>query len=177
MSLANAPQGRALPPSFDSKHFRAALGRFPTGVTIVTTSNSAGQPLGLTVSSFNSVSLEPPLVLWSLALTSGALDVFKTTQRYAIHVLASGQAGLAHWFAGRGVADRFAKIAWHRNDHGVPLLSDGFAARFECFNRSRYIEGDHMIMVGQVEHCEYTDRMPLVFHAGGFDLTPKAEQE
>lgn len=167
-----APEPGPLTPHFDSLHFRTALGRFPTGVTIVTACNPEGLPLGLTVSSFNSVSLDPPLVLWSLALSSSALSIFRTTSRYAIHVLEAGQAGLARLFARRDATDRFAHVEWHRSSHGVPLLSSGFAARFECFNRSQYEEGDHLILVGQVERCEYTQGMPLVFHAGGFDLTP-----
>lgn len=162
----------ALRPAFDAQEFRRALGRFPTGVAIVTAATPDGAPLGLTISSFNSVSLNPPLVLWSLANRSAALPVFQQLERYAIHVLPAGQAGLARQFAAPGVADRFAGIGWHRNEHGVPILDDGHAARFECYNRSMYPEGDHTILVGEVERCGHTDDLPLVFHAGGFHLTP-----
>ena len=162
----------AVPPAFDAREFRHTLGRFPTGVTVVTARTPQGQPLGMTVSSFNSVSLNPPLVLWSLALSSGAREIFEQIDHYAIHVLAAGQAGLARQFAVPGRAGRFDGIAWHPNRHGVPMLDSGYAAWFECFNRSRYKEGDHMILVGEVERCGHTTDMPLVFHAGGFHLTP-----
>lgn len=162
----------AAAPAFEADEFRRTLGRFPTGVVIVTARAPDGTPLGLTISSFNSVSLNPPLVLWSLALTSRALPVFEQIGHYAIHVLSAGQAGLARQFAAPTVADRFAGIAWHPNEHGVPRLEQGHAAWFECRNRSRYAEGDHVILVGEVERCGHTDDMPLVFHAGGFHLTP-----
>lgn len=159
-------------PDFDTSEFRTALGRFPTGVAVVTASTPQGSPIGLTVSSFNSVSLDPPLVLWSLALRSRALTLFQNVDRYAIHVLAAGQARLARHFATPNQTDRFADIAWARNEHGTPRLTHGAAAWFECHNRSHYLEGDHLILVGEVERCGHGTDMPLVFHAGGFDLTP-----
>lgn len=157
-------------PLFDATGFRATLGRFPTGVTIVTARAPDGAPVGLTVSSFNSVSLNPPLVLWSLALKSGSLAIFEQVERYAIHVLADGQAALARRFATPGLTDRFADAPWHESAHGTPMLNDGHVAWFECYNRSRYREGDHLILVGEVERCGHTDELPLVFHAGGFRL-------
>ncbi|GAA5233485.1 flavin reductase family protein [Verticiella sediminum] len=161
-------------PEFDDLAFRRTLGRFPTGVTIITARGADDRPVGLTVSSFNSVSLAPPLVLWSLARRSTSLEVFQTVERYAIHVLASGQASLARQFALPG--DRFANVDWSFNADGVPILRDACtAARLECFNRSRYPEGDHIILVGEVERCEHNTQMPLVFHAGGFHLTPGHE--
>ncbi|MCK9512887.1 MAG: flavin reductase family protein [Pigmentiphaga sp.] len=159
-------------PDFGDDAFRTALGRFPTGVTIITARAPDGAPVGLTVSSFNSVSLHPPLVLWSLALKSRALEIFETVDRYAIHVLAAGQARIARQFAMPGVPDRFADVAWQANEHGTPRLLEGQAAWFECYNRSRYREGDHLILIGEVERCGHSGEMPLVFHAGGFDLTP-----
>ncbi len=127
--------------------------------------------MGLTVSSFNSVSLAPPLVLWSLSLSSSSLAVLERSTHYAINVLASDQLDLAKRFATRSSADRFDDVSWQAGRHGAPLLT-GSTAWFECYNRSRYREGDHCIFVGEVEHCGHTDGMPLVFHAGGFDLTP-----
>lgn len=159
-------------PDFDTLEFRTALGRFATGVTIVTACAPDGSPVGLTVSSFNSVSLTPPLVLWSLGVRSRALSVFQNVDRYAIHVLAAGQARLARHFALPNQTDRFADVAWVRNAHGTPRLTQGVAAWFECHNRSQYLEGDHLLLIGQVERCGHTTDMPLVFHAGGFDLTP-----
>ena len=156
----------ALPP-FTQRDFRDALGTFATGVTIVTTLREAGVPVGLTASSFNSVSLQPPLVLWSLALQAGSLPVFQGGSHYAIHILTAEQRALAERFAARGV-DRFAGLSWREGSGGVPLL-DGAAAVLECRNRSRHEEGDHVIFVGEVEHCRYrADASPLIFHGGRF---------
>ena len=160
-------------PDFDASGFRRALGRFPTGVAIITARTPQGQALGMTISSFNSVSLDPPLVLWSLAKRSAALAIFEQVDRYAIHILAAGQAGLARQFAKPAAqGDRFAGVPWALNEFGVPRLKDECAAWFECHNRSRYPEGDHVILVGTVERCGQSERLPLVFHAGGFHLTP-----
>lgn len=162
----------AAAPDFDSSAFRAALGRFATGVTIVTAMTPEGTPLGLTVSSFNSVSLNPPLVLWSLSLGSSSFPVLDACSHYAINVLAADQLELAKAFASRKNTDRFANVAWRRGPAGSPLI-DGCTAWFECHNRSRYPEGDHCIFVGEVERCDHAQTMPLVFHAGDFDLTPQ----
>jgi flavin reductase (DIM6/NTAB) family NADH-FMN oxidoreductase RutF len=162
-------------PDFDAPFFRTALGRFATGVTVVSGTDAAGAPIGLTISSFNSVSLNPPLVLWSLSRTSASLPAFMRCQRYVINVLAADQLALAERFARGSTPERFADrwngVKFTEGMGGAPLL-DGASAVFECFNRSRYEEGDHVIMVGQVEHCGHSGALPLVFHAGGFDLTP-----
>ncbi|MDM7456859.1 MAG: flavin reductase family protein [Tepidimonas sp.] len=149
------------------ERFRAALGRFATGVTIVTARAADGAPVGLTVNSFNSVSLEPPLVLWSLALRSRALPVFESAAHYAIHVLGVAQQALAQRFASQH-GDRWAGLAWTPNAEGVPLLPD-CAAVFECRSRSRYVEGDHVILVAEVLRCHYDSaHSPLLYHGGRF---------
>jgi flavin reductase (DIM6/NTAB) family NADH-FMN oxidoreductase RutF len=149
------------------RQLRAALGLFATGVTIVTTLSAEGEPVGMTVNSFNSVSLEPPLVLWSLGLRSGSLAAFRDAARYVIHVLSADQRELAERFAQRGV-DRFANIDWSAGLGGQPVLA-GAAAVFECSARSRHTEGDHIILVGQVEHCSSRScALPLIFHGGRF---------
>lgn len=151
----------------NSNTFRAALGRFATGVTIVTTRSSAGQPLGLTVNSFNSVSLQPPLVLWSLGLRSAALPVFMQAPHYAIHVLSAQQRDLALRFAAQGV-DRWSGLEFAEGVGGVPLLP-GVVASFECRSRSRHEEGDHVIFVGEVERCQHRlEVRPLLYHGGRF---------
>lgn len=151
--------------AFSSREFRHALGQFATGVTIVTTTDAHGHPVGLTVSSFNSVSLEPALVLWSMAHSAGSLPAFTQCAHYAIHVLAADQQALAQRFASR-VPDRFAEVAWHANAQGVPIL-DGAVAVFECDNRSRYAEGDHTIFVGQVQQVRHQPATaPLLYHGG-----------
>lgn len=149
----------------ESTPLRAALGRFATGVTIVTACLPDGQPVGLTVSSFSSVSLAPPLVLWSLAHTSGSMGAFLQTSHYAIHVLNKEQRALAERFASKGV-DRWQDLPWATGAGGVPLLP-GAVAMFECRSRSRYDEGDHVIFVGEVERCAHrTDLAPLLYHGG-----------
>jgi flavin reductase (DIM6/NTAB) family NADH-FMN oxidoreductase RutF len=151
--------------SFSERDFRNALGQFATGVTVVTTADAQGNPVGMTVSSFNSVSLDPALVLWSIARSSGSFAAFAQSSHYAIHVLASHHKALAFQFAQRGI-DRFAGVEWSANAQGVPLLADALAT-FECRARSQYPEGDHLIMVGEVLACHHSaNAAPLLYHAG-----------
>jgi flavin reductase (DIM6/NTAB) family NADH-FMN oxidoreductase RutF len=162
-----SPPRRALAPSFSSAEFRCALGMFPTGVTIVTARDAHGGRVGLTASSFNSVSLDPPLVLWSLSRSAGSLAAFSAGSHYAINILAAEQRALAERFASRQ-DDRFAGLAFREGPAGTPIL-EGAAAVFECFNRSRYQEGDHIIFVGEVEHCSHREgATPLIFQGGRF---------
>ena len=154
-------------PSFGRDAFRAALARFATGVTIVTARAPNGSLVGLTANSFNSVSLNPPLVLWSLALSAGSLSAFSSGSHYAIHILTAAQRDLAMRFATPGV-DRFSGTTWREGAGGAPIL-EGVAAVFECFNRSQYAEGDHVIFVGEVEHCEHSaGAEPLIYHGGRY---------
>ncbi|MES2183747.1 MAG: flavin reductase family protein [Pseudomonadota bacterium] len=140
---------------------------FATGVTIVTARTPDGTLIGLTANSFNSVSLAPPLVLWSLWHGARSLDAFSTGSHYAINVLAADQKALAERFASRA-ADRWAGVEFAEGAGGSPVLA-GAAATFECFNRSRYEEGDHTIFVGQVEACSHRPgASPLLFHGGRF---------
>ena len=162
-----SPPARAQAPSFSVPQFRAALGMFATGVTIVTAREASGAPIGLTANSFNSVSLDPPLVLWSLSSEAGSMPHFSRGSHYAINILAADQRDLAERFS-RKDGDRFAGVAFRVGSAGAPIL-EGAAAVFECFNRSRYAEGDHVIFVGEVEHCERRPgAMPLIFHGGRF---------
>ena len=161
------PPPQAQPPSFSAQEFRAALGMFATGVTIVTARSADGQVIGLTANSFNSVSLTPPLVLWSLARAAASMTVFSAGSHYAINVLAADQKALAERFATRG-ADRWNGVEFEIGAGGAPLLA-GAAATFECFNRSRYEEGDHVIFVGEVERCTHRQgASPLLFHGGRY---------
>jgi flavin reductase (DIM6/NTAB) family NADH-FMN oxidoreductase RutF len=164
---SSPPSAQARTPDFNVAQFRNALGRFATGVTIVTARGANGKWVGLTANSFNSVSLSPPLVLWSLARAAGSLAVFSAGSHYAINVLAADQQALALRFAAKGV-DRWAGVELTESASGAPLLA-GAAATFECFNRSRYEEGDHVIFVGEVERCTHRpDAAPLIFHGGKF---------
>ena len=166
MSLSDLrPTAQA--PNFSQPEFRTALGMFATGVTIVTARTAEGDLIGLTANSFNSVSLDPPLVLWSLSRAAASLPAFSTGSHYAINILATDQHDLARRFAARDV-DRFADVAFVEGVGGAPLLA-GAAATFECFNRSRYEEGDHVIFVGEVERCSHrAGASPLLFHGGKF---------
>jgi flavin reductase (DIM6/NTAB) family NADH-FMN oxidoreductase RutF len=169
----NEPSPDALPPDFEAPHFRRALSQFATGVTIITTLSPQGDPIGFTASSFNSVSLTPPLVLWSLAVSAGTLSVFRGNTHYAINVLSSNQIELSRRFGGRSAGtatERFAGIEWRRGAGGAPVLLD-CCAWFECYNRSRYNEGDHVIFVGEVERCGFTSAEPLVFQSGRYHRT------
>ncbi|MFP5468086.1 MAG: flavin reductase family protein [Gammaproteobacteria bacterium] len=167
MSPARSAGQSARPPDFSTREFRASLGMFATGVTIVTARTVQGELVGLTANSFNSVSLDPPLVLWSLARAAGSMNAFANGQHYAINVLAADQQALAERFAARNV-DRWAGVPFTEGISGAPLLT-GCVATFECFNRSQYSEGDHVIFVGEVERCHHRhDGSPLLFHGGRF---------
>lgn len=161
------PAIQARSPAFSVPEFRSALGMFATGVTIVTARSADGVRVGLTANSFNSVSLAPPLVLWSLSHASSSLAAFVAGTHYAINVLAADQQALAMQFASRG-ADRWAGVEFVEGANGAPLIA-GAAASFECFSRSRYVEGDHTIFIGEVEACTHrADARPLLYHGGRF---------
>jgi flavin reductase (DIM6/NTAB) family NADH-FMN oxidoreductase RutF len=155
--------------AFDARHFRNALSQFATGVTVITTKLDDGRFFGLTASSFNSVSLDPPLVLWSLAQGAASLPLFTGNSHYVINILAADQAQLAQRFAQR-IENRFEGIEYELSYTGLPILK-GAAAWFECHNRSRYPEGDHVIFVGEVERCDVHPKPALVFHGGRFVST------
>lgn len=161
MSISSSPA-----PAFDARHFRDALSQFATGVTVITTRLADDTFIGLTASSFNSVSLNPALVLWSLNQGASCLPIFTANSHYVINVLASDQTELANQFARPG-KNRFEGVEFTLSPTGLPVLN-GVAAWFECHNRSRYPEGDHVIFVGEVENCDASPQEPLVFHGGRF---------
>lgn len=150
----------------DPKRFRQALGAFTTGVTIITATDAAGADVGMTANSFNSVSLSPPLVLWSIGHSSTNFAAFMQAKHFAVHILAVEQADIASRFAQRGV-DRFAGLQVERGNEGVPLLT-GAVARFECRTAFQYEAGDHVILVGEVLNFQDSDREPLLFARGQF---------
>lgn len=144
---------------------RDALGQFATGITIVTTLGPKAEPVGLTASSFNSVSLTPPLVLWSLGLKASTSAAFLAQPHFAIHVLSQQQLALAQQFAQRGV-DRFAGLPWQPNAEGIPVF-DGCLARFECQREQVHLAGDHHVFIGRVLRCQHNDQLPpLIYHRG-----------
>ncbi|KAF1020668.1 MAG: p-hydroxyphenylacetate 3-hydroxylase, reductase component [Paracidovorax wautersii] len=146
---------------------RAALGMFATGVTIITARDTQGVLRGFTANSFNSVSLDPPLVLWSLAKTSSSFEAFAGCGHYAVNVLSAEQLPLARRFATRGI-DRWTWVEHQAGAGGSPVLA-GSAAVFECAHRTVHEAGDHVIFIGEVVRCHHTPgTQPLLFHGGRF---------
>ena len=152
----------------DAKDFRKALGCFPTGVCLITTLAPDGRRAGLTANSFSSVSLDPPMILWSLARTASSAPVFRDAEHFAINVLGADDYALSSHFA-RSSADKFAAFdeRFTAGLGGAPVLR-GAVATFECHSRHRYYGGDHIIVIGVVERYAYTDLKPLLFHRGGY---------
>jgi len=150
--------------TLDPRALRSALGSFATGVTVMTTLRPDGTPVGLTVNSFASVSLDPPLVLWSLAAHSPSLGVFRAAAHFCVNVLAADQEALCRRFA-TPEPDKFAGVDWSVGDCGVPVLQ-GCVATFECRSAFNNWGGDHVIFVGHVERFETRDTPALLFHRG-----------
>ena len=156
-------------PDFDPRDFRNALGQFATGVTIVTTRTSAGEPIGLTANSFSSVSLSPPLVLWSLSLRSPNLPNFLQATHFAINVLARDQIALSQRFS-KPIPNKFEGVACTDSANRMPLL-DGSAAFFECRTEARHYSGDHVIFIGHVLSYSHADRDALGYYRGRYIST------
>jgi flavin reductase (DIM6/NTAB) family NADH-FMN oxidoreductase RutF len=152
--------------SIDPRDFRNALGTYATGVTIITAATVDGKPYGLTCNSFASVSLNPPLVLWSLLIYSQGMSVFQNASHFAVNVLGASQQALATKFANSSV-DRFAGVAWTPGLGNAPILADS-VANFQCRAVNRYYGGDHVIFLGAVEAYAYNRQEPLLFARGGY---------
>lgn len=150
----------------DSRVLRTALGQFATGITVVTTRADSGQLVGLTVNSFSALSLEPPLILWSLRVSSPSLSVFEAADRFVVNVLAEAQVEVSRRFA-LPQADKFDGVPHAENAWGLPLLH-GAAAWFECRTVSRQMAGDHCLFIAEVERFTLSEAAPLLFHAGGY---------
>jgi flavin reductase (DIM6/NTAB) family NADH-FMN oxidoreductase RutF len=164
------------PQSVDATRLRQSLGAFATGVCLVTTVTSTGKREGMTVNSFSSVSLTPPLVLWSIRDDARSAEAFISARHYVIHVLAATQKELALHFA-RSAADKFEdwEGAFVPGLGGCPRLREA-AATFECTAWSRHGEGDHTILVGRVDAFDSTAAEPLLFHAGQIRTPPELAQ-
>ena len=152
--------------SINPRDFRNALGTYGTGITIITAAAPDGKPYGLTCNSFASVSLNPPLVLWSLGIYSSSLPVFQDASHFAVNVLGIGQQGLADQFA-KSSEDKFAGVKWTPGLGAAPLLPD-CVATFQCRGISRYYGGDHVIFLGAVEAYSYNRNEPLLFTHGSY---------
>lgn len=155
------------PTPFECRSLRNALGRFATGVAVVTAVDQDGHPMGLTVNSFAAVSLNPPLVLWSLSNASHNLEAFRRASHHCINILAADQMDVSNRFATWPV-DRFAGLAWRPGRGGAPRI-DGCCARFEVKNDIQHAGGDHLIFVSLVECFDQApERAPLLFHGGRY---------
>ena len=152
--------------SIDPRDFRNALGTYATGVTIITAAAADGRPYGLTCKSFASVSLNPPLVLWSLGTFSQGLGIFQDASHFAVHVLGASQQALANKFA-KSAENKFEGISWTPGLGNAPLLDD-YVAQFQCRAVSRYYGGDHVIFLGAVEAYRYSRGEPLLCAGGGY---------
>jgi 3-hydroxy-9,10-secoandrosta-1,3,5(10)-triene-9,17-dione monooxygenase reductase component len=159
--------------TIEPKALRNALGAFATGVTIVTTRSVEGGDIGLTANSFSSVSLNPPMVLWSLARTASSIEAFRQSGHFAVHILAADQDDLSGRFAAKGI-DKFAGLQIERGPGDAPLLG-GCTARFECRTAFQYEGGDHVIFVGEVINLTHSERPPLIFHGGRYGMVIKIE--
>ena len=155
---------------FDAREFRTALGCYATGVCVITTLRSDGKREGLTCNSFSSVSLAPPMVLWSLARRAKSAPAFLDAEFFAVNVLSATQQEISAHFA-RSASDKFTIIEHLLVEGlgGIPLI-EGCSARFECRNQFQNYGGDHVVFIGTVERFGYWDRPPLLFHRGRYGV-------
>ncbi|WP_461536473.1 p-hydroxyphenylacetate 3-hydroxylase reductase component [Spongorhabdus nitratireducens] len=160
---------------FDSTAFRRALGNFATGITVITATAPNGDKVGVTANSFNSVSLDPPLILWSIDKRSGSYPVFKEATHFAVNILAADQMHLSNHFA-RPSEDKFAGIDYETGFGKAPLLPD-CSAVFQCENHEIIEGGDHWIMIGKVVAFEDVGRSPLLYHQGSYSVVMPFTQQ
>jgi 4-hydroxyphenylacetate 3-hydroxylase, reductase component len=151
---------------FDQRTLRDALGRFATGITVITTMGPGGKPEGLTANSFSALSLDPPLILWCLTKAAPSCPAFSNCSHFAINILRDDQRELSNRFA-KSAEDKFADMEWVPGLGGAPLLQNTLA-QFECRNENRYEGGDHMIFIGAVEQLNHWEGDPLLFNAGRY---------
>ncbi len=157
----------------DVADYRRALGSFPTGVTIVTAFDKAGQPWGLTANSFTSVSLAPPVISVCIAKSGRVFPTLAASGRFAVNILSESQQDLAMHFSS-DVENRFDGTQWHASEGGAPLLP-GASARMDCFVHSRVDAGDHEILLGEVSRYDHAPTPPLVYCRGAFFAAPQSE--
>lgn len=161
-SAAVVPQA---PVPIDAQEFRRCLSQFATGVTVITTDLGA-RPIGMTVNSFSSLSLDPPLILWSIARTSSRFSFFDAAESFAVNVLSERQTAVSRHFS-TWAENKFADVAWKPGENGSPVL-DGAAAVFECTRADSYDGGDHRIIIGRVTRAMRVERVPLLFSQGAY---------
>jgi flavin reductase (DIM6/NTAB) family NADH-FMN oxidoreductase RutF len=152
--------------SLDPDAFRAILGRFATGVTVVTTTDASGNDHGMTVSAFASLSLDPPLILICIERVASMHDLICEADYFAVNILCTAQEAIARRFAETG-AQRFTGVGYKKGQQGVPVLND-VLAYMECRRVANHDGGDHTIIVGETETAVVRDARPLLYYRGGF---------
>jgi flavin reductase (DIM6/NTAB) family NADH-FMN oxidoreductase RutF len=157
----------------DKRELRNILGTFVTGVTVVTTLAADGSPRGVTVNSFASVSLDPPLVLWSQGLSTHSYPVFRDAERFVVNILAHDQVHLSKLFSSP-VHDRFSDLAYSSGLGGMPVLA-GCSAILECRKVATYPGGDHAVFLGEIENCRRDEHQPLAFSHGRYSIAQHIE--
>ena len=155
--------------------FKRAMGNYPTGVTVVTALDKEGAPIGLTVNSFASVSLDPLLVLWSIDKRVSTYDTFKEIDQFAINILGNDQAGIATLFASHH-QDRFGNCDWHHSAHKLPIIKEAIAS-LQCKTFKRVEAGDHMILIGEIIAIDVEKRSPLLYHGRKMGALPAVFHE
>jgi flavin reductase (DIM6/NTAB) family NADH-FMN oxidoreductase RutF len=150
--------------------FKQIMGSYPTGVTVITTTDSEGTPCGLTVNSFASVSLDPLLVLWCLDKRSGSLETFQQSEGFAVHILAADQSELCWAFAGKD-PDRFSKADWSLSKNNLPVISNSLGV-MECKKVQTVDAGDHLIFIGQIIDIDKQDKEPMLYFRRNVGLIP-----
>ena len=155
--------------------FRKALGNYPTGVTVVTTFTEANEPIGMTVNSFASVSLDPLLILWSIDKKSKAYDIYTKAEKFAVNILASDQGDICNLFASKE-QDRFSKIEWSTSKQTLPIIANTLSV-LECETAQQIDGGDHTIFIGRVVNIENSDKNPLLYHRRSIGEIPASFYE
>lgn len=156
----------AVSPEDLQRQLRRVLGSYPTGVTVITTRDAAGDPVGMTANSFASVSLNPPLILWSVSRTALGFEAYSGANHFGINILAEDQADISNRFAKAG-EDKFAEIKTTTGIGGIPMIESA-AAQIECQTWTRYDGGDHLIIIGEAKAFRRWDRRPLLFVNGRY---------
>ena len=161
---------------FDQRAFRNALGRFATGVTVITTVGPSDKPEGMTANSFSGLSLEPPLVQWCIGKSVPTHDIFAGADHFVINILRADHKHLSNQFA-TPAEDKFVGVDWRPGLGGCPIVGEPLAL-FECRNAAQYPAGDHTILIGAVERFEYKEGDPLLFSSGKYALAaPYADSQ
>ena len=148
----------------NKKNLRNVLSKFATGVTVVSTIDNDGKPVGMTANSFTSVSLDPPLVLWNIGINQPSYDAFLKAKGYSVNILSKDQKDICDLFSS-SIDDKFNDIDYILSDNGFPIIQKSLAW-FDCIKWNNYPGGDHQILVGEVKNFYANENDPLIFWNG-----------